>query len=71
MPEDPQSIYPVVPGDQVQGLTQVSDRAVGRKKQQEARKRRFRKRKAGTVSERPVEEPQILADEDGHIDFRA
>jgi len=71
MPEDPQSVYPVVPGNQVQGLTQVSDRAIGRKRQQEARKRRFRKKKAGLLSEEPAEEREILVEEDGHVDFRA
>lgn len=73
MPEAEHKLYPVAGGEQVQGLTQVSERVVRKKdRQQESRKRRVKKRTARS-QDRPVEpaEPGLVDDEDGHIDFRA
>jgi hypothetical protein len=73
MADDQHNVIPVHT-EQVQGLTPVGERVV-RKRDGQGRsgehKQRRKKARPAADEEATVLEPEILADEDGHVDFRA
>ena len=73
MADDQHNVIPAH-AEQVQGLTPVSERIVRKREGQPGntgRQRGKKKARQSQDTEPVVLEPQILADEEGHVDFRA